>query len=209
MKVLKAPEATGAEVRALVRSPAVKVLSGGVVAQIAQAQGALAAAQQEAAQLVAQARGEAARIREEAARQGREEALAELVGALGSARGEYARLIRAAEGDMVELALGVAERLVRTRLEADPALMASLVAGVLERVRGKRQIVVWVHPADAAALEAARAGLVAEVEGAALYLEADERVGRGGCVVETEAGRIDARLEIQLDMMRKILTQGR
>jgi flagellar biosynthesis/type III secretory pathway protein FliH len=58
-------------------------------------------------------------------------------------------------------------------------------------------------------LNAARGALVAEVEGAALYFEADERVGRGGCVVETEAGRVDARLEVQLDVMRRALMEGR
>lgn len=209
MKVLKGPEASGAAVRAVVQAPAVKVLKGGVVARVEQVQGALEAAEREATAIVAAARAEAERLRAEAVEAGREEGMRELLGALGRARGEYERLIRQAEPDMVELAFGVAGRLVRERLEVEPGLMASLVAGVLERVRGKRQIVVWVHPAELDALNAARGALVAEVEGAALYFEADERVGRGGCVVETEAGRVDARLEVQLDVMRRALMEGR
>jgi flagellar biosynthesis/type III secretory pathway protein FliH len=208
MKVMRTAEATGAQLKALVGDPGVKVMRGGVVARVEQALEALEAARAEAEALVASARAEADAIREAARAAGQEQGVREVMGALVSARGEYARLIGQAEADMVALALGVAERLVRARLEVDAGLMASLVAGVLEQVRGKRQVVIWAHPADVPALEASRGRLVAEVEGAALYIEADERVGRGGCVVETEAGRVDARLEVQLDVMRRVLTGG-
>jgi flagellar biosynthesis/type III secretory pathway protein FliH len=30
-------------------------------------------------------------------------------------------------------------------------------------------------------------------------------VGRGGCMIETEAGRVDARLEVQLESFKRAL----
>ena len=40
-----------------------------------------------------------------------------------------------------------------------------------------------------------------------LHLVADEGIAQGGCVVETTVGRLDARLDRQLDAIEKALGQ--
>jgi flagellar biosynthesis/type III secretory pathway protein FliH len=208
MKVLKAPEASGVTLRQQLNHPEIKVLKGGVVAHIAQVQQGLVAAQLEAQAIIAAAHQEADAIREAAREQGEIEGARQVIEALKAARGEYDRLLRQAEPDMLELAFGLASRLVRAKIEVEPTLLQQLIYAVLEQVRGKRQVVVCVHPDDLALVESWRGALSSQVEGAALYLEADERVGRGGCVVETEAGRVDGRLEVQLGVMRKAMGLG-
>jgi flagellar biosynthesis/type III secretory pathway protein FliH len=60
-------------------------------------------------------------------------------------------------------------------------------------------VVVRVHPDDLPVVEALRAriGERAGVTGG-FTVTTDVEVGRGGCVVESELGRIDARVETKL-----------
>jgi flagellar biosynthesis/type III secretory pathway protein FliH len=61
-----------------------------------------------------------------------------------------------------------------------------------------------VHPDDWAAVEAARPALAARLAKAVeLRLVVDAEVGRHGCVVESAAGRLDARLDTQLAALEK------
>jgi flagellar assembly protein FliH len=39
-------------------------------------------------------------------------------------------------------------------------------------------------------------------------LEEDERVGQGGCIIETAYGNIDARLDEQMAEIEKVLEKG-
>jgi flagellar assembly protein FliH len=67
-------------------------------------------------------------------------------------------------------------------------------------------VVLRVHPEDLALLEGTRQAWLAEVGTKAdVKLVADSTVGRYGCVVETPVGRIDARLETQLDALERAL----
>jgi flagellar biosynthesis/type III secretory pathway protein FliH len=62
------------------------------------------------------------------------------------------------------------------------------------------------HPDDLELLERGRPRLLERCRSAgALQLEADERIARGGCVVESELGSVDARLAVQLDAIERAL----
>jgi flagellar biosynthesis/type III secretory pathway protein FliH len=79
--------------------------------------------------------------------------------------------------------------------------IGALVDAELERMRRAETIEVHVHPEDAAALESetaltARLGL----SGVLTYV-ADENISRGGCVVHTNRGHVDARIETRLERL--------
>jgi flagellar assembly protein FliH len=61
-----------------------------------------------------------------------------------------------------------------------------------------------VHPEDLAAVEEARARWGANAS-LIVRLVADATVGRHGCVVETPVGRVDARLQAQLQALERAL----
>jgi flagellar biosynthesis/type III secretory pathway protein FliH len=66
--------------------------------------------------------------------------------------------------------------------------------------------VVRAHPADVAVMEKNRATLVKELsELNEIEIVADARQKRGGCIVESEIGEIDATLDTQLDALQKAL----
>ncbi|SMC27680.1 Flagellar biosynthesis/type III secretory pathway protein FliH [Andreprevotia lacus DSM 23236] len=70
----------------------------------------------------------------------------------------------------------------------------AVVRQVLKQVNQRQPITVYLAPADLKLLEGAGTDDAAD----GLIWRADERVQRGGCIVETAMGELDARLENQL-----------
>ena len=207
VRVIKAVDAASRIVEPLFEGEPV-VLGARVVRGVEQVEALMVGARAAAAAIVAEAEAEADALRDAARQQGQAAAQKEALESLGRARAEYARLQQAAEDDMLQLAFGIARRVIGRAVELDPEIVADIVRANLEHVRGRMRIVVVVHPDDLPAVERRRAELVAAVEGAAVYFDSDSDVARGGCFIQTEAGRIDARLDVQLEAMRRAL-EGR
>ncbi len=107
--------------------------------------------------------------------------------------------VQGAEGEIVRLALAVAEKVVRREIAADPAFVAGLVRRCLARIVRRSEVRLRVHPADHAKVLAEREAILRESGvGHELTVVADPRVGRGGCVVETPDYVVDGTIESQL-----------
>lgn len=107
----------------------------------------------------------------------------------------------------VILARKMAEKIVGHAVAVDASVMRDIAARALAAVKpSSASVVLRVHPEDLALLEGTRQAWLAEVGVKAdVKLVADSTVGRYGCVVETPVGRIDARLETQLDALERAL----
>ena len=82
--------------------------------------------------------------------------------------------------------------------------MAYAVQGALRRVSGQRMLTVFVSPQD---LEIVRAALGEQQHtGAAepFDLQADPRVQRGGAIVRTADGEVDAQVQTQLERAAEV-----
>lgn len=131
----------------------------------------------------------------------------ETVAILAAARAEANREREAARDAAVVLARKMAERIVGRAVELDAGVMREIVAQALAAAKsGKTAVLLRVHPEDLAALQQERAGWLAEIGSKAdVRVTADPGVGRYGCVVETAVGRLDARLQTQLDALEGAL----
>jgi len=152
------------------------------------------AAEQRAAEMLAEAEAEAAELRAAA----RAEGEAEAAGLLVDARRQGRAIIDAAEGELTELALEIARKVLGRELALDPDAVGAVVARCLAAAGARQRIVARVHPEDLARVEATLPRLRADAGAALLIAEADPTLARGDCVLETEAGQIDGRLETQL-----------
>lgn len=163
-------------------------------------------ARAEAERILKQAQAEADRIRNQAAAEGRERGMAAVTELLVGARAAASRARREAAGELRVLAVRIAEKILGRELALSPEAVADVAAEVLRGVGAARQVTIRCHPDDLAALERGRPRLLERSARAqALVLRADERVGRGGCVVETELATIDARLATQLEAIERAL----
>jgi type III secretion protein L len=169
----------------------------------------MAAREQAKAVLVAaHTAGEAERRRahEQGLAEGREAAAAEMTEVLVRARQEAGQLLEASRDAAIPIARRMAERIVGRALELHPSLIADIATQALAASRARAGAVgLRVNPLDLIALEQQRARLVARLPGVDLTLLADESIAQGGCIVETSSGRLDARLDRQLDAIEKAL----
>jgi type III secretion protein L len=167
---------------------------------------ALLDARAQASALLAGAAHDAERIREQAREQGRQAGRAELASELLRAQQAHEQALAALEPQAVEIALRAAKQLLGAEIQAQPEQIRAVVAPLLARLRRARSLVLRVHPDDRAALEPwlqaaqAKGSLPAE-----LALEPDPQLTRGGCVLRSEIGTLDARVETQLAALARAL----
>ncbi len=106
---------------------------------------------------------------------------------------------------MVAIVLEVAAEVLGGELATREDAVVDLAARALAVARERREVVLRVHPDDARAVRAGEGRLGAILARAPLAIREDAGLPRGGVVVETDAGWIDARLETQLaDLHRAV-----
>jgi len=99
----------------------------------------------------------------------------------------------------IELAVAIAERILRRQLPLAAELPATLVQEALELATGSRQVRVRMHPDDLSALRREIEAVVAAAgQAAQSELLPDPTISRGGCRLETQYGVIDQTIEAQL-----------
>ena len=168
----------------------------------------VAGAEEEARAIVAAARASVDRIVAEATEAGRREGLARAAAALVAAGDERDRRLAAAEREVVVLALAVARKVLGRELAAGSAAVADLAARAIEEARDRRDLVLRVNPADAAAVRAVEGRLASIPTRARLAVREDPSVAPGAAVVETEAGRVDASVDTQLELLARALDEA-
>lgn len=148
------------------------------------------------------AKGEAAG-RERAYAEQREQ-LAALLERWGAAvehwEAERGRWMLEAREDVLRFACRFAERVVHRTVKLDPTIVVDQVATTLDLLMQPSRVRITVHPDDRPLVEAALPGLQRRIgEMAHLNLETDQAVERGGCVLGTDRGRVDATIERQIE----------
>lgn len=163
-----------------------------------------AAAEDDARRIRAEAEAERSRLRAEAISAGRAEGVAAAAAELVRAATARDRLLARVRADLVELAVAIARRILAREVAAGDAVEA-IAAAALAEARERREVVLRIHPADAARIRGARERLDALLLRGALAVREDPAVPPGGAVVETEAGSLDARIETQLELLAAAL----
>jgi flagellar biosynthesis/type III secretory pathway protein FliH len=167
--------------------------------------------------VLAEARAEADRLREAAMAEGfaagradavaaLEPALAALTQAIADVQAAQAEMAAELERRAVELGLALAGKVVGGALAAEPELVVEAVTGALRGIVERDRVTVLVNPEDLVIVREAMDGLRASLGGIEhCIVEAERRVGRGGCIVRTPVGDIDARVETKLERAGEVV----
>ena len=104
------------------------------------------------------------------------------------------------EATAIQLSVAIAEKLIRRELGLKPEISSDILFKMLELAAGQRQIKLRIHPDDLKFLGNHPEEVIRSMASCGdATLVADEAISRGGCVIETDHGTIDARLETQLE----------
>jgi flagellar assembly protein FliH len=130
-------------------------------------------------------------------------------------------MLRLSQRDVLRLALGVAERVTKRVVAADPQVVVSQLEAVLAVIVRPTELSVRIHPDDREVLAAALPQLTARFSQARhIELVDDPSVGVGSCVGSTRAvgpganggamcpGEIDASIHTQLTRIVEVLLPG-
>ncbi|PRC93912.1 Flagellar biosynthesis/type III secretory pathway protein [Solimicrobium silvestre] len=83
--------------------------------------------------------------------------------------------------------------------------VVAVVEEALARIRGKSSVIIRVNPLDLELIEESAAfGVASEAD-----WRADEGVAMGGCMIESEYGTLDARIDTQLNQLKRVLLSAR
>ncbi len=165
----------------------------------------------------AQSRMEAAE--REAAKKGREEGREEgykegvseaerLVGRLhiilDRAMDKRAEILQETEAQVVELVLLVAKKVVKVISENQKSVVIQNISQALRKLKTKSDVIVRVNLSDLQLATEHVKDFVQMTENAKkMQIVEDSTVDRGGCVIETDFGEIDARIASQLNELEE------
>jgi flagellar assembly protein FliH len=126
-----------------------------------------------------------------------------LSGVLASLSQAVPQVIRDGESLMVSLALEVAQKLVAD-MPISVSMVEAAVRDALAQVEGTAKFTVRLHPADLDLLQKAGSAILSSGEGAQEFrFLGSPEVTRGGCLVQTQFGTVDARRETKFDLLRR------
>jgi flagellar assembly protein FliH len=87
--------------------------------------------------------------------------------------------------------------------------VVAVVREVVRHAKDRSRLVIRVNPRDLAILNACITDMASGMSADNVDVVADDRVDMGGCLLETPAGNLDGRLEIQLQQLRDSLVNAR
>lgn len=95
------------------------------------------------------------------------------------------------------------------RVCAEQEGIAAVVREVVHHAKERSRLVIRVNPGDLEVVRACAADIASGTSAGNVDIVPDDRVVLGGCLLETPAGTLDGRLEIQLQQLRDTLVHAR
>lgn len=125
---------------------------------------------------------------------------------VGAAEESFARVCAECEDEMIDLIACMAEKVIHQEIDRSSDIVLNVIRETIARSADRREVLLRLHPDDVEIVREHQEALSAEfTEMRTLQLEADSRVSRGGCLLETSTGCVDGRLEAQLSEIHKAL----
>ena len=111
-----------------------------------------------------------------------------------------------AERNVVRLAVAVAEKLVKREVALDDEYVLRQVHEAAKRIVGVERLKIRVNPKDEELLRKHRSSFMIRSDAVReLVIESDETIARGGCIIESDSGNVDALIATQMERIEAAL----
>lgn len=112
------------------------------------------------------------------------------------------------EPELLKLCLDIVEKIVRHEIKTDPRVVTRVIKSCLRRIKDGDTVSIRVSKQDVEYVRAQRDELLSVAESVrAINIIDDRRISPGGCVLESFSGDLDARIETQIEQIRKKLME--
>lgn len=117
-------------------------------------------------------------------------------------------VFKSADMDVTQLAFAVAKNIVGSVVDAHDDLVLQSVRDCLAHVQDTTQLTIYVNPEDLALVRNNRTHWQEAYERIeSLNIEADESIEKGGCLIETPSGDIDAQISSRLEKLQAAILE--
>jgi len=111
--------------------------------------------------------------------------------------------------ELLNLAIEIAQKIVTKELETSSDVVLSIAEEAILLTGSREHMVLWVNPSEFEVCQTRRDSLLALLPPRAeLQIMTDPAIEPGGCVLENEYGKVDARLSNRWQNMLASLRQG-
>ena len=115
-------------------------------------------------------------------------------------------IYRSIESEMLELVLAVSKKVIHKEVTTDRDTVLNTIRAAISSVVSKEEIKIKINQEDLELAKEIKVDISSLIEGVKnITVEGDISVGRGGCIVETNYGSIDARIEQQIEAIEHAL----
>ena len=120
--------------------------------------------------------------------------------------GQVPRMLQSLEKHVINLAADIAMKIV-AGTPVDKSMVESVVKDALAKAEKDTDVVVLLNEADLELLSQADSELLQRTHGSSeVVFKASPEVSRGGCLLETRYGTVDARIETKAAVLKKAVT---
>jgi flagellar assembly protein FliH len=115
-------------------------------------------------------------------------------------RSEYSNSISELENSLIRLSIMVAEKIIEREVTSNSEIVIEEVRKAIRSLDNDIIFKIRVHPESLEILKMVKSNLITDssrIEN--VIITADESVDLGGCILETSAGTVDARIKAQLE----------
>ena len=131
---------------------------------------------------------------------------AEILQTVNDAIKEKNKILKKARGEVLRLAMKVAEQILKSEISLNQAVCVNIVAEAIGKITDKDKVIVRVNRADADFVKLNKDRFLKQMEDIKnLIIQEDSRVEPGGCIIETELGYIDSTISTKLESIEKAL----
>ncbi|NHC20658.1 flagellar assembly protein FliH [Bacillus sp. MM2020_4] len=129
---------------------------------------------------------------------------------LQQAYAQKEKIIAEAEPFLLELSTAIASQIIKQELEDCPDKFVEVIQQHILRFKEKDHITICVHPDDFQFIQSQRTHLMAMVNGETeIKIIPEHSVTSKGCIIRTAYGSIDARIDTQMEEIKKVILEAR
>jgi len=108
--------------------------------------------------------------------------------------------------DMLKLVMAIAEQVIHCEVACNEDVILNTLKNSLQAAIKSDEFFVKIHPDDFAMVSENKQKFIAAISGLQnIHFEADPAITRGGCLVESTLGKVDATIDAQLEEIRQHL----
>jgi flagellar assembly protein FliH len=117
------------------------------------------------------------------------------------------QILEGAEQDIVGLAYAIAEKVVHQEVQTNRDVIKAVLTDAIKSIVDKEELKIRLNPQDYRYMLEIKADFFQAIDGVKhIILEEDDKIMRGGAVIESLFGEVDARVDRQLGEMKALLS---